>query len=657
MHSLAKHKTRQGTHSCWECRRRKVRCRFSSSDDPACIPCRSRGSVCRSQELDDPQEAAQLSIRQLAQRLSSVEDMMKSLAQQVTTTTRYSVPSISTLSAEYAYQTDRTMRQGPTAIWPTSPGAHPAMSHIVEVNKALYESFPSPSDINAIVNSSAGPGYVTTLFHCHADIVKGKSEPPAAVSSIPSAENSPVMLARRLLQLAICMQQLSPHFDASRLSLRGSIEANMSFIVNNVDQHVTVKDDMVASLAGLECLLLLGYWHSNAGNLRRAWLIFRRALSISQLLGLDRLTTAGSPEIHTGEDSPGAFLPSPKMLYYRAVSNDRRLCLFLGFVPDHKDNSFVSPKATETDEDWEKLDKLHTIISARVMNRTSMDAAQAYTHTREASLDMHDGAALLGQSWWNLPILNPEASPIDLAPLIGRLLLQMNHHLLLILLHVPYIINSTVEGSEYSRRTCMNSSREVLERYVAYRQINDSIFSCRHVDYTALLAAISLLVAYVPQQATVADQTLVMKADKELIVEVKRRMEHVASLNSDDGLPMESSAIITKLLPLLGPDQNADTYSEEYIYSSIQLNVPFFGRLRINKRPMSQTARIKPDTIPLVSSDEGDGTRQIETLEDPGLPALQFEPQDELIGFAPLAGPEDWTLQGVDAAYWSLFQN
>lgn len=203
----------------------------------------------------------------------------------------------------------------------------------------------------------------------------------------------------------------------------------------------------------------------------------------------------------------------------------------------------------------------------------------------------------------------------------------------------------------------MNSSREVLERYVAYRQINDSIFSCRHVDYTALLAAISLLVAYVPQQATVADQTLVMKADKELIVEVKRRMEHVASLNSDDGLPMESSAIITKLLPLLGPDQNADTYSEEYIYSSIQLNVPFFGRLRINKRPMSQTARIKPDTIPLVSSDEGDGTRQIETLEDPGLPALQFEPQDELIGFAPLAGPEDWTLQGVDAAYWSLFQN
>jgi hypothetical protein len=286
-----------------------------------------------------------------------------------------------------------------------------------------------------------------------------------------------------------------------------------------------------------------------------------------------------------------------------------------------------------------------------------MDAAQAYTHTREASLDMHDGAALLGQSWWNLPILNPEASPIDLAPLIGRLLLQMNHHLLLILLHVPYIINSTVEGSEYSRRTCMNSSREVLERYVAYRQINDSIFSCRHVDYTALLAAISLLVAYVPQQATVADQTLVMKADKELIVEVKRRMEHVASLNSDDGLPMESSAIITKLLPLLGPDQNADTYSEEYIYSSIQLNVPFFGRLRINKRPMSQTARIKPDTIPLVSSDEGDGTRQIETLEDPGLPALQFEPQDELIGFAPLAGPEDWTLQGVDAAYWSLFQN
>lgn len=42
-------KVRKGTHSCRECRRRKVKCIFLSSSDVQCAMCTRRGSKCTSQ--------------------------------------------------------------------------------------------------------------------------------------------------------------------------------------------------------------------------------------------------------------------------------------------------------------------------------------------------------------------------------------------------------------------------------------------------------------------------------------------------------------------------------------------------------------------------------------------------------------------------------
>lgn len=47
-------KVRKGTHSCWECRRRKVKCVFASPTDGKCITCHRRDSTCTSQSTDSP---------------------------------------------------------------------------------------------------------------------------------------------------------------------------------------------------------------------------------------------------------------------------------------------------------------------------------------------------------------------------------------------------------------------------------------------------------------------------------------------------------------------------------------------------------------------------------------------------------------------------
>lgn len=47
-------KLRKGTHSCWECKRRKIRCIFDQlTDATTCNGCRRRGATCISQEFPE----------------------------------------------------------------------------------------------------------------------------------------------------------------------------------------------------------------------------------------------------------------------------------------------------------------------------------------------------------------------------------------------------------------------------------------------------------------------------------------------------------------------------------------------------------------------------------------------------------------------------
>ncbi|KAF4452945.1 c6 zinc finger domain containing [Fusarium albosuccineum] len=438
---------------------------------------------------------------------------------------------------------DGTIRK--SSVRKTRKGTHSCWESSDPRNRALYALFPSKRDVDAILVASTGPGYVTTLFHCQADISSGKSESPSNLSSIPPAEIHPTALARRLLQLAICMQQLSPQFDTTRLSFPESMAKTMENIVERVSELVTSIDHLMASLQSLECLILLGYWHSNAGNLRKAWLIFRRALSLCQLL----------------------------------------------------------------------------VISAKIIERNAMAMADAYTRTRDITLDMRSGAAIMGHAWWEQPVVDPSAPLSDIALLLGKIILQMNHHLFLILLHVPYMLTDSLSAYDgYSRETCVKSSREVLKRFNAFRDVNDSAFSCRHVDYAALIAAITLLMTHVPRQSGNNVQNPDTQEDKKLIGKVKERMDHVARLN-DDGLSQEASTIIDKLMPLL----NTPAHPDAAVYQSIELHIPYFGTINITKPPVyANTADTSPapisnsaSLVPSTNIDIEQGGEEVDEVPSP----------------------------------------
>ncbi|KAH9217426.1 hypothetical protein DL95DRAFT_105932, partial [Leptodontidium sp. 2 PMI_412] len=68
---------RKGTKSCWECKRRKVKCQLSSEDVPACSGCLARGTPCLSQEFPDERDTS--SGLQVGERLGRVERLLETL--------------------------------------------------------------------------------------------------------------------------------------------------------------------------------------------------------------------------------------------------------------------------------------------------------------------------------------------------------------------------------------------------------------------------------------------------------------------------------------------------------------------------------------------------------------------------------------------------
>jgi len=75
--SAKRRKLRKGTRSCWECKRRKIRCIFAAPEDATCIGCQRRRAPCISQEMPEDLAPAKKGNRHLSERITRVEDFMK----------------------------------------------------------------------------------------------------------------------------------------------------------------------------------------------------------------------------------------------------------------------------------------------------------------------------------------------------------------------------------------------------------------------------------------------------------------------------------------------------------------------------------------------------------------------------------------------------
>ncbi|GIJ99639.1 hypothetical protein Aspvir_003640 [Aspergillus viridinutans] len=710
--SAKRRRVRKGTRSCWECKRRKIRCIFSSPDDVACIGCQHRRAPCVSQDMPEDLSPARKGNRHLSERIAKVEDFIKDFVaskhagEGEPLQDRHSdqPKTHSDDSAPVSVRATRTLDSQPVSGRAKTETT--ALHH-------LWAAFPAEDDAKILLRESSRPSLYTDFINTqpHSKLTLESLAAPHPMPQLPSPNTHPVILAKRMLMFAITLQSPCGEKVCGLSEPQGVL---MSRLKTAATTWITTKEEMHGTVESLICIILEGVFEVNCGNLRRAWLVYRRAMTVAQLMGLHR-----SPMPPLKRIDP-ELQADPEFMWFRIVYMDRYLSLLLGLPQGTTDKSMGAISALQHEPPLGKFERQLTVIASCILERNeSAFTTSAIMTTQSIDSELLRLSRSMPTSFWrpaNFHNLTP-GSPESLLETV-RLSAQVYYYGLLIHLHLPYMMHG-IGGQtehEYSKITCVNASREIMTRFIAHRTFNPTSSCSRPVDFFALLAAMTLLLAHLDahhhREATniLAHQRL---SDRAILEQALERMEVISSVNKDV-ITGKSAELIRRLLDIEADAAEGRSYTTRSVTGDddhgqegidkkrdeLRLHIPYLGVIKIARQDsiscelpgphqmapveFSQrepTLAVSNDVLasfpPASSAEEQPlnhlhGTTQASPFQE-ALPATerlnaQLHEQSILQDPSPThdditlqphvglpaitAGVNDWTFQGVDMAFF-----
>lgn len=471
----------------------------------------------------------------------------------------------------------------------------------------MHESLPSREDTERICKAS---GHSSVLAHeimtmPYTTLDQSGLATPETLLAIPGPTAHPVLIARHMLLLATFLQHLHPDLHKEIKGLLESPRTIMERLAELSANLVTTNDELVGSIEGLECVMIESVYQANIGNLRRSWIASRRAMSIAQLMDLNR---SGNQAKYKVLDPKTRY--HPQLMWFRIVFMDRYLCLMLGLSQGSLDRSMASGPKFANDTPMGRLERIHCVVASRILERNEANrGSEAPAIVKALDTELQKAARALPSKWWLVPDLDMTST--DSQALFWntrRLFAQIFHYNLLNQLHLPYMLcsSSPRARSEYSRITCVNASREVLLRFITLRSYNGIAYSCRTVDFLALMAAMTLLLAHIDSHNSEGENLLAHQyhSDRAMVEKVQENMEELNHLNSD-ALSAQGADLLRRLLAIdletgdesPGCERRVSVHEvgEESAMPDqddaiVSVHIPYFGIIKITREGMNKEA-------------------------------------------------------------------
>lgn len=695
-------KLRKGTKSCWDCKKRKVKCTFDATSDTVCISCHRRGVPCIGQ--DQPEEEFQANAETnrdpLLHRMTRVEALLEQIIELGHNVERDVARAGLGLPArsKSGYFTPVSDTQSPDSFKPP-PASCVAASNVAvrmtnesrKLSEELLKAFPSQEDINVFCKSV----YITT-FYCHQIYTNSGNRPEDEASDfvngfarIPDPSTTPpILVARRMMIFALFLQYFRSQYTHG-LTEHPSII--MDRLVETAVRLVTTNENVVSCIEGLELFILEGVFQNNGGNLRRAWLAFRKAMVIAQLMKIDH---PNPPPVKVLD--PNANL-NPKFMWFRIVYMDSYLSLMLGLPHGGQETNMEHETPGETPSC--RLERAHTLIARRIIDRNRHDSSfQDITATRELDRELLNVAKAVPDKFWLPPdfnTLHPHTREAFWETM--RLCDQLHHYNLVHLLHLPYLLRCDKVSSyhTYAKITCVNASREIINRFMAFRNFNCNISTayCRTADFLALMAGMTILLAHIDSHRLEVEDWRAHQrlGDRAIVAQLVEYLTKVAK-HTNDSLTHKIAEELRRLLKIesetargMGHSAHNTVCSLEEHCGDLQLSIPYFGIIKIGREGIKKDGPIEtsplqtlptgiPDSVHVANhlfSTAGFGealhqnSQATSFLSIPDVPPVQVPPlvvagvnseeelqQQQLQCPGLAASLNDWTFQGVDAAFF-----
>lgn len=490
------------------------------------------------------------------------------------------------------------------------PGAH----KLAELSKALHASFPAQHDIDVICETTSACFLVISQLHTRPreELDHDEEKLKRNLAKIPPVNAHPIILARHMLLLANLLQDM--HANNRDIKMIEPPQTIIHRLLDTVTTLVMTKESLVTTIDGLQCVLLEGNFHANGGNLRSAWLAFRRALSLGQLLGLDRPQIPPLPIIDSNRKV------NLHQLWFRILYFDTFYSMMLGLPQSNIDTPTALYKTFANNKSIDQLERLQVQVASQIIERDKRHAfAEEYETTREIDSQLLQVARDMPNRFFlpSPPITSTVEKEVIAASFEDTTALMdvLIYYNLLNQLHLPYLLWSDLGDTnyEYSKIACIQASREVLTRFIILLNSNNLSFFCQRVDYFVLMASMTLLLVYLGNHRSLQDAAKTSSAiphlltshqrlsDRATMKQVLRLIERASAKGFEESqrkginllrclLSIEADAssgqsyiISTGASHYQRESEYFDTHSSD-TEDSVCINIPYLGMIKITRQ-------------------------------------------------------------------------
>lgn len=537
-----------------------------------------RDTPCIGQEYVEGQPSQHDEDSPLARRMARVESLLETLLE------RSTLPPISGL-APTSTLPEMNEPQPPFNSSLDGPGlqvrASPLSEKLGTLRQNMTAMLPLQADIDFLLSSSHGWWLIQQHMMTHLpDDTENDFQGQFNVSMV--SEGPVTTIARLLLCIAICIQQLSPTTESHEIGIK-SPRVLMNNIIEFINRNVTSDDEVTGSIEGVECLALQGIYEVNAGNLRKSWLSFRKAITVAQLLGLHRVTVGGSQGQRDSTDtkhqlwyqvSRGVSYLSKFTQNYAQLFQERYLSTLLG-IPSGTGSSALPFDDNASWLSREELYHKHLYeISGLILSRNQENSRQSFCSTQKIAENLESLAGQMPSTWWEIPtkILNTRTK--EASTQFERVMCQIWHFELEILLHLPLMLRAATDRRhEYSRISCLDACRNLIKRWISIRENNDTFYFSDLLDFEAFTAATTLLLGLFSPQNTATQDSLDERCrDSRLVEAVVQNFERLKTPRSGLTVGDQSISVIRTLQKVLSGKRSS---------GNLRLEIPFFGVIKI----------------------------------------------------------------------------
>lgn len=365
------------------------------------------------------------------------------------------------------------------------------------------------------------------------------------------SSDSPILIAKLVLDLALCMQQLPRTFEYQKTNLAASPESLVESFAGAVE--ILMLSESSVTLDGLDCCLLQFKLYINMGKPRKAWLCNQRAISLAMLLGLHHLE--------------GRVDSRRKALWSQIWQVDRILSVSLGVPYTIQTSSVDISMRGETVEEQVMYDL--GVLAGRVIERNQSGLTADYSVTQEIDQEFQRCINGTPPDWWKW---EPDStSPFNLV--YGISAIKAQFFLVRKLLHLPYMLKSIDDNKyERSRKAALESGRELIKSFLAIRKNSgDADIICDLMDFQSFSAALTIIISLLsPKGPQDSNQE---REDWELVKETTVHLKQV-SKSMECHVASQAARLLDHLYAV-----RHGLYSNDDGYEAI---VPHFGRVRIN---------------------------------------------------------------------------